>query len=378
MPRATLLVSDSSTTPNGDAAASPSLAPEPTGQSLLRRILPKLLVSLLLGGVFAWIVVQSDVKLIPHASAFRHVDWWGVAAYALLVVVTHFFRASRWRFLIAPVKRIPLRDVIFLNWIGFFAIFAFPLRLGEFARPALTKLRNGVPVSAGLGTVAVERVVDGLIMSGCVGFALLFLPRLPTDDDVAKLLPLYGYLSVALFGCAAIALCLFLWQRDFATRLTERSIGIVSKKLGVFVASKVASMADGIRSITNLRLTAGFLGETAVYWSVNAFGMWVLAQACDVPMSAGHAVAIMGILGIGILLPGGPGLLGNFQLAIATGLRLYFAEALVTEEGSVYIFVMFVVQAVLITLLGLVPLYAMKIPFAALLRLPAATRTSSA
>jgi hypothetical protein len=279
--------------------------------------------------------------------------------------------------LIAPVKHIPLRDVILLNWIGFFAIFAFPLRLGEFARPALTKLRNGVPVSAGLGTVAVERVVDGLVMSGCVGFALLFLPRLPTDDSVAKLLPLYGYLSVALFGCAAIALCLFLWQRKFATQLTERTLGLVSKKLGVFVASKVASMADGIRSITNARLTAGFLGETAVYWSVNAFGMWVLAQACDVPMTPGHAVAIMGILGIGILLPGGPGLLGNFQLAIATGLRLYFAEALVTDAGSVYIFVMFVVQAALITLLGLVPLYAMKIPFSALIRLPS-TRASSA
>ena len=69
----------------------------------------------------------------------------------------HCFRASRWRFLIAPVQRVPMRDVILLNWIGFFAIFALPLRLGELARPALTKMRHGIPISVGLGTIGISR-----------------------------------------------------------------------------------------------------------------------------------------------------------------------------------------------------------------------------
>ncbi|MCA9602578.1 MAG: flippase-like domain-containing protein, partial [Myxococcales bacterium] len=121
--------------------------------SVTRRILPKLIVSLLLGGLFAWLVARGGVPLIPKRADFASLHWWTVPAYAASLAVTHFFRASRWRFLIAPIKRLPLREVVALNWIGFFAIFALPLRLGELARPALTKARAGISISVGLGTV---------------------------------------------------------------------------------------------------------------------------------------------------------------------------------------------------------------------------------
>jgi hypothetical protein len=343
-------------------------SPERAEASLARRILPKLGVSLLLGGLFAWLVAEGGVPLLPPARAFAHLELWGVAAYVGLVVVTHFFRASRWRFLVAPIQKVPFRDVILLNWIGFFAIFAFPLRLGELARPALTKMRNGIPLSAGIGTIAVERVVDGLIMSLCVAWALFALPRHTTEDEIARLLPTYGYLSLGVFVSAFIALGLFLWQRSLATAVVERTVGIVSPRMGRLVASKVASVADGVRSIADARLAAGFAFETSIYWLLNAFGIWVLGVACGIPMTFAHAIAIMGILGIGILLPAGPGLFGNFQLAISAGLRLYFAEALVGEQGAVLIFVMYTIQAVLIVLMGVTPLYAMRIPFSALLR----------
>ncbi len=337
---------------------------------MVRRILPKLILSLLLGGLFAFLVAREGVPLLPTQAALANVQWWTVAAYALVLVATHFFRASRWRFLIEPYKRIPLRDVVLLNWIGFFAIFAFPLRLGEFARPALTKARHQVPVSVGMGTVAVERVVDGLITSLCVAWALFALPRQVTDDPEVLALPYYGYLALAVFCSAFVALGLFLWQRALATALVERAVGLVSPRLGAMVASKVAGVAEGIQSVGDARLGAGFLLETLIYWGLNAFGMWLLAWGCGIPMTLAHGVAVMGILAIGILLPAGPGLFGNFHFAVSLALKLYFATSLVTVQGSAYIFLMYSVQAVLITLLGVVPLYALQIPFSALLRLP--------
>src|SRR5262249_1544440 len=147
------------------------------------------------------------------------------------------------------VKHVPRRDVILLNWIGFFAIFALPLRLGEFARPALCKLRHGISISVGLGTVAVERVLDGLITSLCVAWALFFLPRLATHDPVATHLPTYGYAALLLFSCAFIALAMFLWQRTLAMRLTRSTLGLVAPALSEKLAGKVGNVADGIRSI---------------------------------------------------------------------------------------------------------------------------------
>lgn len=346
--------------------AEPEVHPEP---SLARRILPKLLISVLLGALFAWLVARGGVPLIPTEEAFAGVRWWTVPAYLGTLAVTHFFRASRWRFLIAPIKRLSLKEVLTVNWIGFFAIFALPLRLGELARPALTKLRDQVPISAGFGTIAVERVVDGLITSLCVAWALFALPRLSTDDELARALPFYGYLALTVFAAAFIALALFLWQRVLAVRITKYTVGLVSPRVGDLLATKVGNVADGVRSIGDPRLGGGFILETFLYWGSNAAGMWLLGWGCGLPMTFAHAVAVMGILAIGILLPAGPGLFGNFQLAISTALKLYFATELVGTAGAVYVFLMYSVQAVFIVLCGVIPLYVMRIPFGALLRL---------
>jgi hypothetical protein len=353
---------------SSEAAASEDGTTAQDEPGFIRKILPKLLISLVLGALFAWLVSRGGVPLIPNAAGFSHVSWGLLALYVPLFFVTHFFRASRWRFLVRPVKRVPFVDVIALNWIGFFAIFALPLRLGEVARPALTKMRNGVSISAGFGTIAVERVIDGLLTSLCVAWALFALPMLPTDDELARALPFYGYLSLAVFGGAFVALGLFLWQRQLATKLTALVVGLVSKRFADVLSSKVGSVADGVRSIADVRLASGFLFESAIYWLTNAAGMWLVGVACGLPMEFSHAIAIMGILAIGILLPAGPGLFGNFQLAVSLALRLYFAEAFIGEQGSVYIFLLYSMQATMITLAGVIPLYVFHIPMSALLK----------
>lgn len=349
---------------------------EHDARSLLARIAPKLALSVALGGLCAFLVSSGGVPLVPPARELGAIAPWTVPVYVASLVAVHWFRATRWRFLIAPVKRVPLRDVVLLNWIGFFAIFALPLRLGELARPALTKLRHGIPISVGLGTVAVERVVDGLITSVCVAWALLVLPRLSTHDEVAKLLPKYGYLALALFSCAFIALGLFLWQRELATKLTRMTLGLVSPRIADLLAQKVDNVADGIRSISEPRLALLFLLESVLYWGCNAAGVWLLGVGCGLPMTLGHAAAVMGVLAIGILLPSGPGLFGNFQLAVSAALRLYFAEALIGHEGAVFIFLLYVLQSSVMILAGVVPLYALGLRMRDLVRLPSEPESS--
>lgn len=346
----------------------PRPAATPPEPSLARRVLPKLAISIALAALFVFLLQRGGMPLIPPAGAFAGVRWWTVGAYVPVLIAVHFFRGSRWRFLIRPVQEVPLREGLLLNWIGFFAIFALPLRLGEMARPALTKIRRGVPISAGFGTVAVERVIDGLVTSLCVVWALVALPHLETDDPIARSLPYYGALAVGVFSAAMVGLFLFLWQRSLAVKLVDWTFGLLSKRLSALVAAKVASVADGVRSIAHPGLAAGFLGETLVYWGLNAAGMWLLGWGCGLDMTFAHAVAVMGILAIGILLPAGPGLFGNFQLAISVALQLYFAEDVVGSAGSVYVFLMYVTQAIVITVLGVVPLYALNLRFRDLLR----------
>lgn len=345
--------------------------PRANKPSALLRILPKLLLSLVLGGMLAWVAERGGVPIVPSADSFRTVRWELVAVSALLLFVLTFVRATRFRFLIAPVKKLPLREIVLVNWAGFFAIFALPLRLGEFVRPSLSKLRSGIPVSVGLGTVAVERVFDGTITSLCVAWSLWALPRLPTDDAVARVVPYYTGAVLTVFGCALLALFAFLWQRDLAVRLTQRVFALISPKLGEVLAAKVDGVASGLRSLGSLRLTLSFLGESLLYWGINACFMWVLGIACGLPMTLGHATAVMGVLALGILLPSGPGLFGSFQVAVSAALKLYFPVAMVSREGAVFVFLLYGLNAAMMVAVGVLPLLRMDVSLGELLTPPA-------
>lgn len=349
-------------------ASDPPPARLASDDSLLRKLAPRLALSLVLGALFAWLASRGGVPLLPPTAAFSSVNWGLVGLYVLVQLATHFFRASRWRFLAQPIKDVPFAESVLINWIGFFAIFALPLRLGELARPALSKMRQGIPVSVGLGTVAIERVLDGLVTSLCVVWALAFLPHLDNEDPIVRSLPYYGWLAVAAFSAALSGLVLFLWQKRLALRLIELTFGLVSKAFAAKVATKVDGLAHGLRSIAHARLALGFVSETLLYWALNALGMWVLGIACGLDMTFGHAVAVMGVLAIGVLLPAGPGMFGNFQLAISVGLKLFFAESVIGAEGAVYILLLYATQASLLALTGVVPLYALNLRFADLLR----------
>lgn len=325
------------------------------------RILPKLILSLILGALFAWLAERGGVPIFPAREQFAHMDWAGVGFATLLLALLTVVRATRWRFLIAPVRRLPLREVILVNWVGFFAIFALPLRLGEFVRPALSKLRAGIPISAGLGTVAVERVLDGAITSLCVAWALWSLPRVETTDSIARLVPFYAGTVLIVFSGAMLALGAFLWQRTLAVRLTERVFKFFSPQLGTLLARKVDSVADGIRSIGDAKLAFGFMAETVVYWATNACFMWVLGRACGMPLELGHAVAVMGVLALGILLPSGPGLFGNFQVSASAALKLYFPAALVGTQGALFVFMLYILNALMMVAIGVIPLMRMHL-----------------
>ena len=78
-------------------------------------------------------------------------------------------------------------------------------------------------------------------------------------------------------------------------------------------------------------------------------------------LSFGQAVGVMGVLAIGILLPAGPGLFGSFQLAVSLALQLFFASEIVNGVGSIYVFLLFTVQAVGIVLAGVIPLLTLRV-----------------
>ena len=102
----------------------------------------------------------------------------------------------------------------------------------------------------------------------------------------------------------------------------------------------------------------GFLGETSIYWLMNALGMWLLAWGCGVVHADGSAAtfgescALMGMLGCAILIPGPPGMLGVFQAGIYAGMTMFYPSSVVTGAGAAYVFLMYASQCVFQVVMG--------------------------
>ena len=160
--------------------------------------------------------------------------------------------------------------------------------------------------------------------------------------------PAEGRRSVRALGgflAAFAAMAIFYLRPDFGRRLTERTLGLVSKKLAGKAADFVTRLAEGLRFLPSARYFGLFLLETALYWGLNAASMYVLAVGCGLEgMTLIRACVVMGVLGVGILVPAGPGLFGAFQWSMYAALAMFYAHDVVLGPGAAYVFLAYAIQ----------------------------------
>ncbi len=366
---------DHPSTPTGSDAPAPGAAEtvvpgSPAFAQARRKALRKLAVrgalSLAVGGAFIAYMRRSGLDLAPDPAHFAQVRWWTVAAYFALYTVVHYFRAIRWAHLLKPIAVVPARRLVAISWVGFLAIMLLPLRMGEVVRPFMIREKGRLSGSAALGTIAAERVLDGLYVAILLAVALAFVPRLPLDGvmiggfAVANV-PRLGYLLVLVFLGALVTLAMFLWQRALAVKLTRSIVGIVSAGLAERLERKVSDLADGLRAVPDPKLMLPFTIETLLYWGANALTMWLLGWGCGLPMTLGHAFSVMGVLAMGILLPSAPGLFGAFQFSVFAALAMYFPRAVVEQQGAAYVFLMYVCQLAFHLIAGVIPIFTERL-----------------
>ena len=61
-------------------------------------------------------------------------------------------------------------------------------------------------------------------------------------------------------------------------------------------------------------------------------------------MTFARACVTLGCVGIGILVPSGPGFFGAFQLSAYLALTMFFPEAVVLKAGAAFVFLLYTTQ----------------------------------
>jgi len=310
------------------------------------------------GGFLIYLAFR-DLDWSGLAAALRGADYFWLLPYFGTLAVVQVVRAFRWRFLLEPIApKTPSNwRVLSVSWVGFMAIIALPLRLGEVVRPYLISdpKRKGanrkrgekqgarLRMSAALGTIAVERVVDGLIVSVFL-FVTFFV--LQAQGRGTSWMMAMGWTALTVFGGAMVFLSLALWKPELAVSLALKLslLDFAAKRFGgraAWLRDKVAYGLDGIiqgfMTLKSPGLLFKYTATSLVYWVFNGLGFWVLSKAFHLGLDLTGGYAICGLVVIGITLPTGPGLVGNFHEFARLGLGLYLPQAVIRGQGMAYV-----------------------------------------
>jgi hypothetical protein len=343
-------------------------------RGFLRRHAAKFAASFLITFGIVYTVHKGGLKIVPEGGDFEHVRPWAVPAYVLSLGAVAWFRSVRWRFLLRSIADVPKKRLFAVSSVGFAAILLLPFRLGEFVRPYMIRTRPGdgqrpITLTAATSTVVAERIIDGLFLSVVLALALFLVPTVhPLPDRVVGLpvtvaqVRMSGFVMLGLFTSLFVTIAVFYFARSWAHRTTLAIVGKVSMRLAETLAGMAEKFADGLHVFGRGRDALGFLGETTIYWTVNALGMWLLAWGCGVVHADGSAptfgesCALMGMLGCAIMIPGPPGMLGVFQVGIYSGMTMFYPSSVVTGAGAAYVFLMYASQCAFQVVMGVVGL----------------------
>lgn len=285
-------------------------------------------------------------------EATRAAPWHALVLYAFVFLVVHVLRVARWVLQVRPLGERDWRLVLRVCAVGYAAIVLFPFRLGEVVRPyLLARTSRNIGFSEAMGTAVVERVVDGLFITG-----LLFAAVATAPLEGSFTIRSAGQASAVVFIGAALGLAVFVLARPLAERLLHVSFGTVDaliervsgRRPGLepLVTGMLQGFVDGVRSLRSSGGLFSFLALTLGYWGVNAFGIWLLADAFGIHFPLHGALGVLAVLVVGIMVPSGPGFLGTFQLFLTEGLRLYVPAAALGAGALAFALVMNVIQLV--------------------------------
>jgi uncharacterized protein (TIRG00374 family) len=335
-----------------------TVAGEARTPSALRTYAPRVLASLLIAGGFVWLFHRGGLPLLPPRSALATLTPWAVPVYALFTLLAVFLRVHRWVPLLRPIAPdISAPRVVGIGLVGIAAIMFAPLRMGEAARPYLLARDGRVSFFQALGAAGAERVVDGLCLTVASALAMaLSTPISPLPDHLGSMplpvsiIPRAIYAASLVFTGAFIALTVFYGARDFARRVTHILLNPVSPKLADFVTSTLERLADGLKVLGSPANRVRFFGETLLYWACQMVGQWLLLRGCGIQCSIAVSIVSLGVLGLGVIVPAGPGLFGAFQIGTYSGLALFFPLSTLVTSGAAAVFVSYAVQLVAMAL----------------------------
>jgi uncharacterized protein (TIRG00374 family) len=278
----------------------------------------------LLAAVFLYLAFRR-ANFADLWKSLQDVDYFWVVLLIPIALISHWLRAVRWAYLLAPVKKdLSQRNLFSAVMIGFMVNNLLP-RVGEVARAFAIGRSEGISKSSAFGTVVVERIIDMLTFLLVLCIILFLYPRTldPFVENVEAVRPFFLAGSVVML---AIFILLF-FKGESLFRLLNVVRPLIPRRYRESYQRLVDSFLTGF-SVTRRHDTffVIFVLSLLIY-SFYALGLYVpffaLGSLAHHDLNIGAAIILLTISTVAFALPA-PGALGTYHTFLTIALvRLY-------------------------------------------------------
>lgn len=274
----------------------------------------------------------------------------------LLLILSHYIRALRWKLLMEPLGYNPgIFNVFNAVMIGYMANLLFP-RLGEVLKCTVLARYEKVSPDKLIGTIVAERAVDMVCL--LLVFFITIIVQIDTVGNYAMNLlqqlfkgadEQFSWLRLALVFAAVVFL--FFIVKWIFKRFSHNTVIEKIKKTGKGVWS-------GLISIRYMQQKINFILYSILIWSLylvsTRLGFYALQEVSHLGMKEALSTLSFGSVGM-IVTQGG---LGAYQYAVQETLLLYDITKVM---GFTYGWILWIAQTAVLLLGGLFSLIALPI-----------------
>ena len=193
-----------------------------------------------------------------------------------------YFRALRWQYLLNPLRHFPVKRLYPVVVIGYAANNLLPMRLGEVVRSYYLARQENFSASSALGSVAVERVFDGLTLIALVAVTapwLLLLGEFDWTAGVSRTTALILAIAVVLvFGGFLFVFTMLAVWKGFSG-LVERMLGLLPGGVGSLALRFFVSFVSALAILNSPRKHLALVALSSPIWFCE-FVVYLLVSYC--------------------------------------------------------------------------------------------------
>lgn len=317
----------------------------------------KYVLGLGLGVLLMWLSMRG-IDFQEVEKGFRNANYLWVAVGLVVALLSHWFRAVRWKLLIEAAGYKSNAWNLFCSIMVGYLVNQALSRVGEVTRATMTAKSEKIPLSVSFGTMVTDRVFDvlalGLLVLGVFLFQFkeimaimdrAFASNAPTSINEESI-PWKLIFGIT-FAVGAVVLLVF-WKRFMKIPLFAKGVAF-SKDIWL-----------AIKSVTKMKRPWLFLYQTVMIWVCYIMMTYLVFFALKDTngLSFTFAITAFTMGGIGMVMPS-PGGIGTYHFAIIMSFAAYASSFGWTEDfakvvGTNIAFIIHTSQFIMMIVVGFI------------------------